>query len=205
MPELNQKLDHFTATILAQATAETLRAMEELKRKHESAYSQAEDKVLADAYHFIRTEVARIKSEAGRRVSRHMLDNKRALYLRREEIAEEVFSLVREKIVAFTASPAYPERLKALFTQVVDDLKGAEDIKVYLRPADLPLKDALAATRPELGFTFLEGDFPLGGLIAESPSLGRRVDATFTTAKHELDGHFAELFGLSLGDELEEG
>lgn len=204
MPELNKKLDHFTATILAEATAETERALAELKEKHNSSYSAAEDRILGETYHYIRTEVARIKSDAGRRVSRRMLDNKRALYLRREEIAREVFGEVREKLTAYTAGNAYPKRLREICRRAVDTLKGAEDIRVYLRAADMAHVDDLSAALPGVKLQFLEGTFVLGGLVAESPSLGRRVDATFDSAMEELDGHFAELFGLSLSDDLTE-
>lgn len=204
MPELNKKLDHFTATILAEATAETERALAELKEKHNTSYSAAEDRILGETYHYIRTEVARIKSDAGRRVSRHMLDVKRELYLRREEIAREVFGEVREKLVAYAAGPDYAQRLQALCRRAVEALKGADDIRVYLRPADAGQKDALSAALPGVKLTFLEGSFVLGGLVAESPSLGRRVDSTFDSAMEELNGHFAELFGLSLSDDLTE-
>ena len=60
---------------------------------------------------------------------------------------------------------------------------------------------ALAASGPQVRLTFREGDFRLGGLIAESPDLGLRVDSSFDSAAGELSGHFAELFGLSLSDE----
>lgn len=198
MPELNQKLDHFTATILAEATAETERTLAELKAKRSAAFSGAEDKILAETYHYIRTEVARIKSEAGRQVSRRMLDAKRDLFLRRGQIADEVFALVREKIVAYTHTDAYPQRLKALFGDAVETLKEGDDIRVYLRKADMAQADVLAAALPGMSIGFREGAFLLGGLVAESSSLGRRVDSTFDSALEELDGHFAELFGLSL-------
>ena len=118
MSELNQKLDHFTATILAEATAETERTLADLKEKRSEAFSAAEDQILAETYHYIRTEVARVKSEAGRQVSRRMLDAKRELFLRRGQIADEVFELVRQKIVArrattsgcICAGPTWPRR-----------------------------------------------------------------------------------------------
>ena len=200
MSELNQKLDHFTATILAEATAETERTLADLKEKRSTAFSAAEDKILAETYHYIRTEVARVKSEAGRQVSRRMLDAKKELFLRRGQIADEVFALVREKIVAYTQTDAYPRRLKALFLDAVETLKEGDDIRVYLRKADMAQADALSAALPGMDFEFREGAFLLGGLVAESSSLGRRVDSTFDSALEELNGHFAELFGLSLAN-----
>lgn len=84
MPDINQKLDRFTAKILAEAAAESRRAMEEVQRRREQRIQEAEDEVLKEAYDYIHTEVSRIQAEAGRGVSRHMLDNKRTLSLRRK-------------------------------------------------------------------------------------------------------------------------
>ena len=156
MPDMNQKLDRFTAKILAEAADESKRALAEVKRRRELRFQEAEDAALKEAYEYIHGEVARIQSEAGRGVARHMLEHTRALYLRRTEMAQGVFALARASI---------------------------------------------AASAPQIRLTFREGDFRLGGLIAESPDLGLRVDSSFDSAAGELSGHFAELFGLSLSDE----
>ncbi|MGI5928689.1 V-type ATP synthase subunit E [Pseudoflavonifractor sp.] len=205
MPEFNKKLDHFTSTLLAEATAETDRVLGEVKAQHDASYSAAEDKILAETYHYIRTEVSRIRSEEGRKVSRHMLDNKKALYLRREEIAREVFEAVRDRIVAYSATPEYRKRLTEVARQTVDTLKGAGDIVICLRPEDMDQSDAIAAALDGVKVEFkADNRILMGGLTASSPSLGRRVDATFGTAMEELNGHFAEIFGLSLSDDLTE-
>lgn len=204
MPEMNKKLDHFTATILAEATAETERALKELKEKRESSYTAAEDRILAETYHYIRTEVARVKSEAGRKVSRHMLDNKKARYLRREEISREVFAKVRGRIEAYTATPAYPIRLGEICREAADSLRGEQELCIYLRKEDMIHAKTLVSAVPERKLRFEEGEFALGGLMAQALSLGRRVDSTFDSALEELSGHFAEMFGLSLSDDLTE-
>ena len=109
--------------------------------------------------------------------------------------------LVRAKIAAFTRTPAYGQRLTALLAEALEQLSGAEEVLVTLRGDDLSFREALAASAPQIRLTFREGDFRLGGLIAESPDLGLRVDSSFDSAAGELSGHFAELFGLSLSDE----
>ena len=205
MSELNKKLDHFTSTLLAEATAETDRLLSEVKTQHDNSYSAAEDKVLAETYHYIRSEVARIRSEEGRKVSRHMLDNKKVLYLRREEIAREVFEAVRDRIVAYSATPAYRKRLAEVACQAVDTLKGADDIVIRLRAEDMDQSAAIASALGGVKVSFqADPSILMGGLTAVSASLGRRVDATFGTAMEELNGHFAEIFGLSLSDDLTE-
>lgn len=202
MPDINQKLDRFTAKILAEAAAESRRAMEEVQRRREQRIQEAEDEVLKEAYDYIHTEVSRIQAEAGRGVSRHMLDNKRTLSLRRKEMAQEVFALVRAKI-AFTRTAAYTRRMAALMTEAAGYLAGAKEVLVTLREEDMGLRQLLTDAVPLMHLTFQPGDFRMGGLVAESPDLGLRVDASFDSAAEELSGHFAELFGLSLSDESE--
>lgn len=203
MPDINQKLDRFTAKILAEAAAESRRAMEEVQRRREQRIQEAEDEVLKEAYDYIHTEVSRIQAEAGRGVSRHMLDNKRTLSLRRKEMAQEVFALVRAKIAAFTRTDAYTRRMAALMTEAAGYLAGAKEVLVTLRKEDMGLRQLLTDSVPLMHLTFQPGDFRMGGLVAESPDLGLRVDASFDSAAEELSGHFAELFGLSLSDESE--
>lgn len=203
MPDINQKLDRFTAKILAEAAAESRRAMEEVQRRREQRIQEAEDEVLNEAYDYIHTEVSRIQAEAGRGVSRHMLDNKRTLSLRRKEMAQEVFALVRAKIAAFTRTDAYTRRMAALMTEAAGYLDGAKEVLVTLREEDMGLRQLLTDAVPLMHLTFQPGDFRMGGLVAESPDLGLRVDASFDSAAEELSGHFAELFGLSLSDESE--
>lgn len=203
MPDINQKLDRFTAKILAEAAAESRRAMEEVQRRREQRIQEAEHEVLKEAYDYIHTEVSRIQAEAGRGVSRHMLDNKRTLSLRRKEMAQEVFALVRAKIAAFTRTDAYIRRMAALMTEAAGYLAGAKEVLVTLREEDMGLRQILTDAVPLMHLTFQPGDFRMGGLVAESPDLGLRVDASFDSAAEELSGHFAELFGLSLSDESE--
>lgn len=204
MPELSEKLDRFTALLLSQAAAENERTMQELKEKHDAALSSAEDQILLEAYTYIHGEVSRIRSEQGRKVSRHLLECKQALYRRREEIAGEVFSLVRERIGAFTATPAYAGQLRARLLEAAARLEGAEDLALYLRSADLPLGAQLREALPGRSLDIHPGPFVLGGLILESNSLRLRLDASYDTAMEELSGHFASLVGLSLAAPADE-
>ena len=198
MPEMNQKLDRFTAAILAEAAAESERTIAALRKRREDAQAAAENDALVMTYNYIHQEVARIKAEGGRTVSKRMLDNTRALYLRRNEIAREVFDAVRERIAAYTETAAYRTRLQDLLREALEALPGTRELRVYLRPADQSHAPALSQIVPDCSITFLEGGFGLGGLIVEAPSLGLRCDSSFDCALEALEGHFAELFGLSL-------
>ncbi len=205
MSELNTRLDRFTAAIVAEAAANTEQTLAALSEKRSAAYAAAEEQILNEVYHYIHGEVGRVRAEAGRQVSRHMLENKRTLYLRREQIAGEVFSEVRARLAEYTASAAYTQRMEAILSEALATLGTPREARVFLRGADSHLAETLAASQPQVKLTFLEGDFVLGGLVADAPALGKRADASFDSSMEGLSGHFAELFGLSLSGEPEEG
>ena len=59
----------------------------------------------------------------------------------------------------------------------------------------------LAGGLPGRHVTFQAGSFRLGGLIVDCHSKLLRADQSYDTALGDLDGHFAELFGLDLADD----
>ena len=201
MPDMSEKLGRFTAKIMAEASAEVQRSMDQLQQERHAALRKAEEQISLETGRYVSRETARIKAEAGQSVSQRMAEDQRALYLQREEMAQETFAQVREKIAAFTQTPAYGRRLEQLLAGALEKLPGAEDLEVFLRPGDERWQPQLTAAAGGRGLTFRAGQFSLGGLVVRSAGLGLQVDASFDTSAQELSGHFAELFGLSLSDE----
>ena len=198
MPELKLNLDRFTASVLSEATQEAEHSLRDLEEKRRATLAAAEDSALNDSYHFVRSEIARIRAEKGREISRHMLENQRVLALRREEIARSVFDKVVQRLAGYTAGPEYPDRLLALFRQAVEAVGGEGPLVVYLRPEDMGAEAALRRACPGRALEVRSGEFHLGGLIVDCPEQNLRADQTFDTTLRGMEGHFAELFGLSL-------
>ena len=117
---------------------------------------------------------------------------------------DEVLDKVRGKLDEFVASPQYPEHLKGLLAQTVSRLDGVHEMVIQLRREDLPLGQKLADSVAPVKATVEEGRFQIGGLVALCPELGIRADCSFAAQLEELGGHFAEIFGLSLSDDLDE-
>ena len=201
MPNMTEKLGRFTAKIMAEASAEAQRSMDQVQQERRAALRKAEEQIRRETRQYVHQETARIRSEAGRSVSQRMMEDQRALYLQRDGMAQETFARVRARIEDFTGTPAYGQRLEQLLREALDQLPGAEDVEVYLRPEDERWAPDLARAARDRKLTFRRGDLSMGGLVARSASLGLRVDASFDSAARELSGHFAELFGLSLSDE----
>ncbi len=203
MPEQNEKLQRFTEAVMREAARESNALRRELYEARTVALEEAHLEAREASRAYYDREAARIRAEAGREVSRHLMDVKRQVYLRRKEISEEVIEKVRGRIAAFTASPDYPAHLEKLLCAAMKQLPGATAISLRLREEDLQYGPQLASAIAPVSVECVKGSFALGGLAIRCPELGLRLDCSFDTRLEELSGHFAEQFGLSLSDELD--
>ena len=201
MQQQMEKLLHFTDAVMKNAARES----DELRRQLADTRTKTLEKAREGAQEAARTyydrEAARIRAQAGREVSMHLMEGKRKIYLRRKEIGQEVFEKVRQRIAQYTASPEYPKHLEALLAAAMKQLPGARRVSLRLRKEDLPLADRLAKTIAPVKVEYEEGSFSLGGLALRCPELGLRVDCSFDNQLEELASHFAESFGLSVSDD----
>ena len=201
MQQQMEKLLHFTDAVMKNAARES----DELRRQLADTRTKTLEKAREEAQEAARTyydrEAARIRAQAGREVSMHLMEGKRKIYLRRKEIGQEVFEKVRQRIAQYTASPEYPKHMEALLAAAMKQLPGASRVSLRLRKEDLPLADRLAKTIAPVKVEYEEGSFSLGGLALRCPELGLRVDCSFDNQLEELASHFAESFGLSVSDD----
>jgi len=193
LPDLDEKLKRFTEALTSDATADSQAIMEEVRRQRESSEQNAVDESLNDAYRYIKNEVTRIRTESGRRVSRKMMDNKRALFGRRAELSDEVLRQVREKLSAYVKEPAYTEQLTGMALKATDTF-GDLPIVIGLRREDAALVPILQKAVSGRDVTFAEGTFHLGGLTAECPSQRKLLNLTFDANLFEWrEKFFAEI------------
>ncbi len=201
MPDMNQKLDKFKQILLEDAASERqalLQQVAEVRQKRLTA-AEAEIKRKTDAR--VQAQASIISGERGREISRRLLADKRIIAARREEMSKEVFAAVREKLLAFTKTDEYLPHLKKLYVEAFSALGNPYDGVILLRSEDMGYAKELAACLPGRHVSFQEGSFVLGGLIVDCHSKLLRADQSYDTALGDLDGHFAELFGLSLADD----
>ena len=200
MQQQVEKLLHFTDAVMKNAARESDELRRQLAQARTKALEQAREEAQEAARTYYDRQAARIRAEAGREVSKYLMEGKRKIYLRRKEIGEEVFEKVRERIAQYTASPDYPKHLEELLAAAMKQLPGATRVSLRLRKEDLPLGPKLAASIAPVQAEYEEGSFSLGGLALRCPELGLRVDCSFDNQLEELSSHFAESFGLSVAD-----
>lgn len=201
MPDINHKLNRFRQLVLedAQQERDGILSRVEAQRRARVETAAAEIRRRVDTETQQKSEA--ITAETGREISRRMMADKRIIATRREEIGHEVFDAVREKLLAFTQTEDYLPHLKQLYTEAFAALGNPYDGLIWLRPEDMQYQRELAGCLPGRHVTFQAGSFRLGGLIVDCHSKLLRADQSYDTALGDLDGHFAELFGLDLADD----
>ena len=199
MPEAAfDKLDVFTSAITADALEEANRIYKEIQLEREHALSSAENSALSEMFGYIKSEVSKIRGNAGRRVSEKMMDNKRRLNLRRKEMTDDVLREVTDKISKYTSGPSYTRQLTTILFRVMDIFQ--EDAVIYLREEDMHLEPLLRLINTPYNLEFKTGNFSLGGLMASCPLKKLEIDESFDTTLVDLKDSFAEMFGLELAD-----
>ena len=124
MQQQMEKLLHFTDAVMKNAVRESDELRKQLEETRTQALERVRDEAKEAARAYYDKEAARIRAEAGREISKHLMESKREIYLRRKEIGQEVFDKVRERIAQYTASPEYPEHLKELLLSALKQLPG---------------------------------------------------------------------------------
>ena len=201
MAEVNSSFSRFSQIVLDDASRERTRILEDVETRRSKALREAEQAAAAAMRQTIHEETVRLEAESGRTISRHMLENNRRIATRREAISEEVFRAVHDRLLSWTRTPEYRQALGKLYCRAFEELGSPWDAVIYLRQEDLALDSDLARLLPGRHVEFREGSFTLGGLIMDCHSRMLRVDLSYDTALGDLDGHFAEMFGLRLSDE----
>lgn len=197
----NEKLERFTTTVLRDANAVAFKIKKEIDQEYDQALKEAEDRCLAETFKYVKEEIAKIKTNEGKRISKKLLDSKRALFLRRSQVAQDVFAELKQRLADYVKTPAYEQRLVSLSREAAGILGDCHDIVVYLRADDLHLAQTLAPVFSQQSpAEFLKGSFKLGGLIVESKSKAIRIDESFDLAVSEQFAHYTERFGLSLAE-----
>ena len=201
MPDINQKLERFRQLVLEDAQQERTRILTDIEVQRTERLAQAVAEIRARVNAETQRKAETIQAETGRNISRRMMEDKRIIATRREEIGREVFDEVRRRILDFAKTPDYLPHLKKLYLEAFDALGNPYDGLIWLRPEDMDYSRELAACLPGRHVTFQAGSFTLGGLIVDCHSKLLRADQSYDTALGDLDGHFAELFGIGLADD----
>lgn len=166
----------------------------------EKQINEAEKQALAESYDMIKTEVTKIRAEAGMYLTESRIKADKQLLINRSRIKDGVFEKVREKIEDFTASDRYPEFLRKSFEKCREAVGGNKFI-VSLREKDR-IHDGVFSGTWELEIR-TDGAIKLGGIKVTNVSGDLTADDTLDTRLERQDEWFYKNSGLVINKSIE--
>lgn len=170
--EKKAKIDAETKNILAK----------EKKRLEKEARKAAQE--------YYRVKSAKVKLEAGRRISQASAEYRKSVLERRDEIKREVFSSVEKRLAEFTESGEYEAFLLKSASSVAAEFDGGEVI-FLLRREDMKYADAVCA-RASGAAVQPDDSIRIGGLKAYTSGGRMRIDDTLDSRLKQQTRRFEE-------------
>ena len=178
--EANQKLRQFMDAVTSSTDAAIARAEREAEQKANQYLLDAEARCKADYDRTISAAKSRITAKYQKQMSQVGYQGKTAFLSRRQTLLMQLFSELREKLAAFTASEDYLPWLIKLLSAHQPEAGSA----VLLRKADMKLESELRAA-VGADITFREDPAILLGGLSVLSADGRRCE------NHTLDEAYA--------------
>jgi len=177
-----KKISDFVVSIKEEAQQQKLKIEEETKNYIASEVEKVENSALQDSYDYIKREVARIREKSGRDLSLKLSDQGKILHIRRNEISDNIFSAVTEKLNLYTLSDEYKNFLQKSAVECAK-VFDEKNLVVFLRPVDMVLSDVIEAAIGKCEFkqdnTILLGGIKMSnklGAILADDTLDSRLE-----------------------------
>lgn len=192
MADIEKKLADFSNIILSEAQQQKEQIVSELEKSKKLAVQEKEIELLKDAYEKIQKAVSKYSKEQNEHILKQEMDAKKHVLKKREEIIDEVFSEIENRLKAFTLSPEYKDWLISLAKKACGEV-GLGKITICER--DLTFKDDITAALPGVEITACKDDI-IGGLAARYKNLS--VNYTIKEMLSDKRSEFLKTSGLSI-------
>lgn len=141
--------------------------------------------------------IQKAKSEVARTYAAKEQEMKKSLLLHRQEILDAVFSEARQKLQEFTKTEDYRQFLSRCASNL-SDMFTQDDTVFFIKEADLPHAALITAAYGKTCTVQKERQLLIGGLMAESASLGLVADLSLDSMLEAQQPWFEKNSGLTV-------
>ena len=174
---IEEKLQHFYDTSVAEAQTEAENTLEAHKKSLEEMFEKHKE-----------------SRKVNKALSAEQLTLRRDWTAKQTELKNELFVEVKNHLENFMESPAYQDYLCSRI-QKAREFAGNDEIFIYLSAEDTALQRSIVA---KTGFTVEISDEPfMGGIKATIPAKNILIDNSFLSAYEKLKKEFKFDGGLS--------
>ena len=185
---IEEKLQHFYDVSVEEASGSASQALEEHKKHLAKMFSDHKQTRQQDAQAQIKAETENAKREVNKALSAQQLTLKRNRTARENELKDELFVEVKERLTQFMSTTEYEDYLVRKIKEAVDFAKD-DELFIFLSPEDEGLKHTMMA---RTGFPVQISKEPfIGGIRATIPSKNILIDNSFMESLHTLRKEFS--------------
>lgn len=183
-------------SVLAQAEQKSQELHKQADEYKKREIDNVETKVLNELYAKIQDEIADITNSSSLRISRYENQHHQQLLLRREELTREIFDRVRQRLMDYTATEEYTQKLLATASKLAEEYPQAGGtLSIRSKDAHLlpKLKEILANCEVQT-----DDSIKIGGMKLMNYNAGFFVDETLDTRLEEQRPWFYSHSGLTI-------
>ena len=188
------KIGKFVEAINKEAEKRKAQIEDETELFIKQEIDKAENEALQESYELIQQKIASLKQDIGRDLSRRELESRRQIFLRREEIEDEVFDEAKRRLSEFTKTGEYPALLRRSADRLAQRIRE-ETIYIFLRPDDMQFGELIKEADPRIVIKEDPG-IEIGGLKSENGDHTIIFDDTLGSRLQSRREWFEEHSGL---------
>lgn len=182
-----EKLQNFYTASIESAKKDAQALLDEHKAALDKIFQEHQEMKNRQAEAELKAEADKIKRETNKKISAAQLAIKRSLSKKQEDLKEQLFVEVRNKLTAYMDTPDYEQFLYQKCRQAMEFAAG-EEVILYIDQADSIHQHSLMqklGVKPELS-----GEIFMGGMRAVIPSKNILIDNSFKTLLADAQARF---------------
>lgn len=187
----SEKNKNFLKLIEKYADEQKEEMIAEVEQYKNIEIKKAEDEGLEDAYNLIQKEIASDKLKITRELAKKEHNSLKNVFDRRTEIVNKVFDLAKEKLLEYTKTNEYKEKL-------IKDAKNTAEItkgnfcNVYIAEKDKDMKDKINEIFSNNSEVKVSDNIEIGGIRILCEALSIVVDVTLDSKLEDQIPWFTE-------------
>lgn len=142
--EKSAKTDNFLKAIKKYADEQRQSMQNEVNHLKETKLKEAEEKGKADSEKYIGDMLEKKRNEETGKIAKLTQEGQRKLFLKRFEMTESIFKKAEEKLIAYTKTKEYNEKLKNSAANI-SDVFNNKDCVITIKPDDIDKTDIIKA------------------------------------------------------------
>ncbi len=191
------KTDNFLNAIQKYAEQQKLDMQKEIEAFKAEEMDKAEKEGLQAAYDIIHEEMVLQKAEIARDLAKKEKQSKDELFIERNRMMNEVFALATEKLISYTQSPEYKEKLLTDAKKIAE-LFSDKNCTVFINEKDLCLSSEIESCFNGDVQVKSAKDITIGGIKVYCESMAMIADETLDSKLEAQKQWFIENSNLKV-------